>query len=200
MSREHLSEDFLNMYLDGELGIEECSHVEAHLVACAACRAELRALQRLFVALEELRTAPTPAPDLVPGVLAQVGARQMASGLGMWLVYALQGVTPLALLILAWAWLGSYWVPVLDILTSEVPGEAWTEAVAWMATQWALLCTWLGEVWTDIQRWGSHLSSLDGLGLSLSQVAIVGAALTILWLVGNAALLRRAALNGQATH
>lgn len=199
MSEEHLGEESFNMYLDGELSADERSDFEAHLVTCEACRAELKALQRLFTALERLDTAPAPVPDLVTGVLARVDARERASELRAWLIYALQGVAPLALLVLAWVQLGGYWTPVVNTLIPKAPGEVWTRALAWMTTQWTVFHAWSIETWTDAQGWRSHLSSLKGLSLSLSQVAVVGAALTALWLIGNAALLRHAKLNGQVT-
>ena len=52
----HLSEEQLNLYLDGALLPQEQSAVEAHLAGCATCQADLDSLQTLFVALDALQS------------------------------------------------------------------------------------------------------------------------------------------------
>ncbi len=69
-NENHLSEQTLNMYLDGELSARERKRAQAHLATCNSCRVEMLALQGLFAALDAL--ALVPAPDLTPGVLAQL--------------------------------------------------------------------------------------------------------------------------------
>lgn len=63
-------QDHLSAYLDAEVPEELRRELEAHLEACAACRAELALLQRLDLAFAEL---PLPAsPDVTQRVLARV--------------------------------------------------------------------------------------------------------------------------------
>jgi len=93
----HLTEEQLNLYLDNELSTSECAAVEAHLVGCDVCRAELASLQALFTALDALQPDALAA-DLTPVVLHAVAAerrravwRQRIS----WLVPTLQRGRPL---------------------------------------------------------------------------------------------------------
>jgi hypothetical protein len=67
----HVTE-WLNAYLDGELKSSQLQHVEAHLVECQACRAELESLARLSSLLHEV-----PAPEFTPSerFAAQVNLR-----------------------------------------------------------------------------------------------------------------------------
>jgi anti-sigma factor RsiW len=72
MSEQHVL-DWIGAYHDGELRGSRRRAVEAHLRACAACQAELDALQRLTA---RLQTAP-PMPGRMPPeqFVAQVGLR-----------------------------------------------------------------------------------------------------------------------------
>lgn len=59
----HPYEQHLATYLLGELDAETRDAVEAHLDACAACRATLARLDAAFVASVEALPAPNPPPD-----------------------------------------------------------------------------------------------------------------------------------------
>ena len=62
----------LSAHLDGELSGEERRELEAHLEACAACRAELEVLRRLDKAFEVLaEPAPSGLPEKVLGRLSR---------------------------------------------------------------------------------------------------------------------------------
>ncbi|HNT25572.1 MAG TPA: zf-HC2 domain-containing protein [Anaerolineales bacterium] len=64
---------WLGAYQDGELSPARCQALEAHLAACAACRAELEALRSLSTLLH---LEPDPAPSLSGArFAAQVGLR-----------------------------------------------------------------------------------------------------------------------------
>ena len=56
----HVTE-WLNAYLDGELPGSRLHHVEAHLVECKACQAELESLERISGLLREV-----PEPEFAP--------------------------------------------------------------------------------------------------------------------------------------
>jgi len=65
----------LSGYLDGELDEASCARVEAHLDACAACRAELERLAELDRELAE--SAPPGGWDAFGGrLLARIAARE----------------------------------------------------------------------------------------------------------------------------
>jgi predicted anti-sigma-YlaC factor YlaD len=196
-NEKHLSEQALNMYLDGELSADERGRVEAHLAACGECRSELLALQALFSALDEL--APARAPSLLPTVLAQIRPRRRVAGMGPWFIPALQAGAALALLAWGWTRLVGYWTLVGDILSSQLLQVSWAKLLAWTTIQGTALLAWPGAIWSVLQEWPSRLAEFGSLHLSLAQLAALGAALVTLWLAGNAVLLRRALLNGQVT-
>jgi anti-sigma factor RsiW len=62
--------NYLSAYLDGEVPVKLRQEVAAHLATCAACRAELAALEKLENALGSL-SAPMPA-DITPRVISRV--------------------------------------------------------------------------------------------------------------------------------
>src|SRR5512138_2398761 len=55
--------DWLNAYLDGELNGSQLQQVEAHLVDCQACRAELESLAALSSLLHEVPLPEFTAPE-----------------------------------------------------------------------------------------------------------------------------------------
>jgi anti-sigma factor RsiW len=66
----HNTQNLLSAYLDGEVRPDISREMEAHLQACAACRAELGLLQQLD---RSLATLPAPAvPDVTFRVLNRV--------------------------------------------------------------------------------------------------------------------------------
>lgn len=191
-NEDHLNEQTLNMYLDGELSAGELERARAHLAACDVCRVELSALQSLFDALDEL--APVLAPDLTPGVLAQL-RRPMRRP---WrLALALQTVAMLAWLTWGAARLAAYWPAAIEALSSQAPLEPWASAVDWAAAQWAALSRWSGGVGDTFQEWTAWTVDLGDPFLSLTQLAVLGVVILLLWLVGNALFLRRILVNGQ---
>jgi len=102
----------LDDYVDGLLGSQAYCEVEAHLVACPACRdevAQLKAITDLLAAHAE----PEYAPDFTAVVLARTtqsawtlswlwpaGAAALLSALVVW---AAAGLRPAAPAVLAWA-------------------------------------------------------------------------------------------------
>jgi anti-sigma factor RsiW len=188
----HLNEQTLNMYLDGELSAGERKRAQTHLAACDACRVELSALQGLFAALDAL--APAPSPDLAPGVLAHL-RRPMSRPLRLALV--LQTIAMLAWLTWGGVRLAGYWPAALDALSSLAPVEPWASVVDWAVVQWAALYRWSGVIGDVFQEWAARTSDLGDLYLSLTQLAVLGAVMLTLWLVGNTLFLRRILVNGQ---
>jgi anti-sigma factor RsiW len=67
----HLSSEILNALLDEQLTPVERGDAQAHLAACAECRAELDALDRVTTTLASLTPEPLPV-ELAPRVLAQI--------------------------------------------------------------------------------------------------------------------------------
>ena len=205
-SQEHLSEDLLNMYLDGELNASEREHIKTHLASCDECQAEFSNLQQLFVALDELALAP--APNLVPGVLNRIGSPspqpQVLAGRFRalpWLTAALQAIAVMALLAWGWRQLADLWSTVIDSSITEAARAAWSQISVWATGQWTSLSAWPSAAWAEVQAWLTHLSAYVNLSLPLTQVAALGVTLVFIWFLGNVVLLRRALLNGHvSTH
>lgn len=65
-------------YQAGALEQAEWDSVEAHLAACAACRAELTALERTAAVLDDTK-ARAPSRDLWPAIAAQLSPRRTSS-------------------------------------------------------------------------------------------------------------------------
>lgn len=193
-NENHLSEEILNMYFDGELSATERAGVEAHLATCEPCRAEAEALGGLFDALAKV--TDVPAPNLVPGVLAHIRPQHRLAVL-RWLVPAFQGVAAAALLAWGWVRLLGHLSTIIPTLSDGGLGIPWGDIAGWVMGQWAALSTWPGAFLSTLQGWSAQLPIAPGL--TLPQVALLGATAAALWLIGNALLLRRAVLNGQKT-
>jgi anti-sigma factor RsiW len=65
--------DRLSEYLDGELSSVERTSIDAHLAACAACRATLDELRRVISRAQTLEDS-APERDLWPAVAARIGS------------------------------------------------------------------------------------------------------------------------------
>ena len=105
----HLSFEILNALLDQQLAPRARKDAQAHLAACADCRGELAALERVAAALTSLAPESLPA-DLAPRVLAQIKPAQRA-----WWMDALI-VAQTAAAIALTVWLGETLVPLFDLL------------------------------------------------------------------------------------
>jgi hypothetical protein len=69
--------DRLSEYLDGELAPDERAALEAHLTACAECRAVLDDLERVVSRARTLDDR-LPERDLWPGIAERIGRRRAA--------------------------------------------------------------------------------------------------------------------------
>jgi len=82
---KHLSSEILNALLDQRLADSERGDAQAHLAACAGCRAELAALEQVAAALTALAPEPVPV-DLAPRVLAQIEPVQRARWIALLII------------------------------------------------------------------------------------------------------------------
>jgi anti-sigma factor RsiW len=209
----HLTEEQLNLYLDNELSTSECAAVEAHLVGCGVCRAELASLQALFTALDAWQPDALAA-DLTPVVLHAVAAerrravwRQRIS----WLVPTLQAAAVVLLLVFSWSALATRY----GELTQRIPAETlhavwvnalarggilWAATVAWWQTWWAGAVTDVLGLPASLGQVTSHWPQLPDLGLTAPQAIAVSLAAALMWLVGNSILLRTAAVRQSLNH
>ena len=203
----HLTEEQLNLYLDNELSTSECAAVEAHLVGCDVCRAELASLQALFTALDALQPDALAA-DLTPVVLHAVAAerrravwRQRIS----WLVPTLQGAAVVLFLVFGWSALATRYSELVQRIPAEALRATWANALARGDILWAAAVAswqmWWAEGVADVLDLPGVLGQSTGywpqlpdLGLTAPQVTAVALAAVLMWLVGNAILLRTAAV------
>ena len=93
----HPSEDMLHAFLDEALDLSTYRTVETHLRSCAACRARVRQIRMVFLALENL-PAEAPSRDLAASVLDSLPP---ASGIPLLPVFV-QALFSLGAL--AWGW------------------------------------------------------------------------------------------------
>ncbi len=101
-ANNHLTDDLLSAYLDGQVTSRERARAEAHLAECPACAGELRALQATVSLLREMPSAPLPHAFTIPAT-----ATRRTRGITLWDTFsrgwgyrALQGATLLAAVLL----------------------------------------------------------------------------------------------------
>lgn len=194
----HATDLQLDLYLDDGLDFEEQRSVEAHVATCADCRQRLELMRPLFQALEAL-AAPVPE-GLAQGVMSHVDdARDASLDVPQrltWLVFALQGLTSLALLAILIRQFQD-WLPPLP--------EEWFSVVVERAD------AILGAVGTSIHQAldgvhsvssavASSLPERPSLALTSTQMVIVLIAATSLLIVGNSLLLRGDPFDGNNYH
>lgn len=183
----HVTE-WLSAYHDGELRGERLGQVETHLAACAACRDELGALQRLSAVLREspaLLLEGSPQ-SFVGQVLAGLPARRPPSSWRTPLV-AIYALLP-ALLVGAWIVLqlgafayGLAWISPIELDT--IGFEAGGLLLAWMVSLGAGgLPGGLGTVLNlGLGGFGSLGQALSGLRFTLLYLAVTAVIAVLLW-------------------
>lgn len=182
---EHFSTEEFYAYLDGELGHEDVSRVQAHLEACVQCRQQLMQAERLFANIEGLPELALNR-DLAPGVVQEIEAQQRTSRSLPWWIAA-EALAAFAVLA---GWLIGQ--PRLSPALSQTM-EALNLFLLW--NQWA----WPQRI--DLLRWitslpdqlAEYLAELDPSRLWEPELALPWAAivvgLIVLWLLGNSLLL-----------
>ena len=188
----HLSDEALNEYLDEALAPAAQRAAAAHLAACAACSAHLSSLSVVFSELAQLPPAPLRR-DLRARVMAAVHAQRPTAlrpladpkRRPVQLVFGLQLLAAFALLAFAWPFLA----PLAGLERIFTPG-----LLGSLAAGFSGFTPSAGNVWLAIQSW------LAGLGAQLPQlfaaipsplaVGLMLLATGLLWLLGNAFLLR----------
>ncbi|HEX5506580.1 MAG TPA: zf-HC2 domain-containing protein [Thermomicrobiales bacterium] len=167
----HLPPDAFDRYLDGMLDPAERAATEAHLTGCAACRAELAALRRVYAALDALPPAPLPA-DLAGPVLARLAPAPAPAPRRVALAWAALGAQ-LALTVALAAWL----LATRDLPAPVLPAPPDLAALARQVAAGALAPLGAGPV----------------SALTMWQWALAVGAAGAIWLVGNRLLLAGAA-------
>jgi len=102
---DHLTDELLSAYIDGQVTAAERARVEAHLADCPACAGELRALRVTVSLLQEMPPAPLPRAFTIPASVARLAWWEVLtrSRLGLargWGYRTLQGATALVAVLL----------------------------------------------------------------------------------------------------
>jgi hypothetical protein len=182
---DHLTDEALQSYLDGQLRETEAGWAAAHLRICVACQERAAVLEGVFQALGGLPEIRLQR-DLAPGVLSRIRPASDAAGRWRWLLAA-QGLA--AGLLAAWVgrsaaleWIG------LASARLQTPPSWLVEILAWSKAG--------GEtLWAEAQAWvgfgGDALSRLPEFSWARGQSAspALFAGLLVLWLAGNSLLL-----------
>ena len=188
----HLSDELLNEYLDAALAPSARSTAAAHLAACPACAERLSSLSVVFSELAKLPPAPLRR-DLRAGVMAAVRAQRPTAlrpladpkRRPVQLVFGLQLLAAFALLAFAWPFL----VPLAGLQRIFAPGlfdglaAGLTGARLPSANLWPAVQGWLAGL-------GTQSALLFAIVPSPLVVGLVLLAAGLLWLLGNALLLR----------
>jgi hypothetical protein len=196
----HLTDPQLNEYLDGTLDAVTKRHCDEHLASCGSCRARLDELQDLFAELSSLAEARLPH-DLTAKVLAGLPSKQprtwtpafaaqlgAALGASLWLsVQITKFVLPL--------------VAALRPPQLRLPNVALslpTFDLQWLALNLLRLAISIFQPAIPELRFAPpelprlQIPSFDLIsgGLSNLQLLSIAACISLLWIIGNFALLR----------
>ena len=114
----HLDEEQAQSFLEGLLGGDERSRVDAHLESCSSCQALLLSFEALENALSGLPMAEPPA-DFTIGVMARIDERERTRSSERRVVYAVLATVSVAL-VAALALAGqSAWAPALSAVSTS---------------------------------------------------------------------------------
>lgn len=173
--------EWLNAYLDGQLQGSRLQHVEAHLVECSTCQAELVTLEKLSRIVKEVPGAQLTSPErlaaqvilrLPPTQIVQVRTRILE--IGWWMI-------PVGLLA-AWIFFSTSFF-MRDILSAA-------GALGWLPS----VSGWLADALETQAFWSTTLGQLgilsgNSLDLAASTEVITRSSLLQISLQTSIALL-----------
>jgi hypothetical protein len=199
----HVTEKQFNLYLDQALSSQELAAVDAHLAVCATCRAELEAFRSLFVALNTLPPDPL-TDDLTPAVLGAVSTERQHTRRRRrlaWGVLGLQGLAIMLLLVFGWSNFSTQFNQLNYFLADLSPALLWVNLVerAHLLEESLVIS---GQLWTTqtltniqefptmINQFTKDLPKFSSIKGTTAQIAFIGLAAGLMWLIGNFILLR----------
>jgi len=199
----HVTEEQLNLYLDQTLSPQELTTVETHLATCATCQAELESLQSLFIALDILPPDPL-ANDLTADALSAVATERRRAAQRrrvVWGALGLQSVVIILLLVFGWPNLSTQFNQLNLLPPGLSPTLMWTNVIEQARLFWlsSLISGQVGltELLTNIQEFPAMFNQpiwdwpeFSGIEGTTAQVAFIGLAAGLMWLVGNYIFLR----------
>jgi anti-sigma factor RsiW len=126
------SENDVALFVEGDLGEAKAHDMEAHLVACDACRIlaeELRESQSMFKSLKQDTVSAAALSSVRTRVLAEVGAGKARAAWGRWVV-ALAGAGFVVAICAGLVWHVRGKVDPLPPPTAAVPATMGTPTIA----------------------------------------------------------------------
>lgn len=183
---KHLDEPTLNEYLDQALKASEREAVARHLGACPECSSKMEMLKSVFTELDALPDADLER-DLVPSILAHIATPMPAFKWSR--VFAGQVGVVLGIV----TWLSMQAVQVLRFSTLKFP-EVPVLGIQTLILRLLSMRFEIPEV--QIPRLSFQIPTFDfqiptlGFEISSIQMTVLAISLALLWVVGNAVLLR----------
>lgn len=181
----HLADELLHEYLDGELSSETSEVVRLHLDDCNDCAARLRKWSLLFVEIEQVPDMEQ-AVDFTPGVLAKLTNQGSRRSGFFWLMV---GQSALAILMMVYGWLQlSVYFPAEQIRNwLAIPPRALNGLIDKFVIS-------LREALSQFLAWSPSSSDLIAtvpqIPIGSTLYVYLGISLIILWILGNHYLLR----------
>jgi hypothetical protein len=186
---DHLTEEILHEYLDGELNAEAYSSVQLHLKDCKDCSTRLETWRGLFVEIEQLPDLEHVI-DFEPLVLADLTQRGSRRNWVTWMFLG-QGVIAITLIVYGW-----------QRIATSLPLELMSE---WISLPIQILqgmadsiLLGLAESFNQFLSWsvpsGDLVVKFPQIADGGTLLVYLGLLAVVLWIVGNHYLLR---VNGQ---
>lgn len=191
----HLTGETLFARLDGRLEPAQAAAAEAHLAACAACAEQAESFRRLFSDLAAVPDLEAPAGLAAP-VLAAIRARSAETTLRLPSAIRIAAALQLAAAVGIFLLLGPQIVGMIET------GPGLPDPVGWLDSlvQWFARLPGLAASWTlPVRAWLEQLQppafssfhfDADALLPSIAALLPLIASSGLLWLVGNALLIR----------
>jgi hypothetical protein len=188
---KHLSESFLNQYLDRALSADELHRIETHLNGCPICSARLEQLHSLSSALKAYQDEPL-GQDLTPSILRRL-PEQRSPVVFRVLLVAQAGISVglVALLLTTFDHSDSFqsqidrffahWQVVI-LPANPLPWPTWTAAIQGLTDRFL-------SVPEGVMRWITLLNLGSLLAIPGPNLLLAGLAVSVLWILGNTLLL-----------
>lgn len=189
-SVKHLSDEWLQEYLDDELDDPSIDLLHEHLASCATCQQKLEAWRSLFAEIEHVPELE-PSMDLAPVILARL---ESSGKRRSWNPWFLLGQAILAIALLAYGWM-------------RLPSLIFIDRFRmWISTPWQTVENMINQLFhtvmsalQQITTWtpssGDLIANIPQIPAERTLLIYLGFFLIILWLAINRSLLK---VNGQS--
>ncbi len=178
MTITHITDDLLNEYLDQELDQIQRAEVESHLNICSECTAQANQLRALFNEIESLPDAKLER-DLSKVIVAAANRRVAFAPL-LWLIFAAQAVAA----VVVFAVVGSLVTPLIQ-QTLDVNAII-AQRFEMLTMEWT---NRVSESQIALEQTLQTLTQPLPLEVPVLMIALLIAAVSLLWITGNGLLI-----------